>query len=129
MDYHFQDAITKDRHSIKLEKIIERGNHKLAEKGSKHLLEGLEKDVTHGLSMPILLTIVKQIRGAMAQAFRLAEQLSLLESRKPVSKYWLTQDLSFSLTNEKISLNAQIDMDAYVKMIYSAYLKLSTTTR
>jgi hypothetical protein len=54
----------------------------------------------------------------MAQPLGMVEQLSLSESGKRVPKYRLTQDLSFSLTDEKIFVNAQIDMDAYVKMIY-----------
>ena len=118
MDYRFEEAITKDKRSTELKAMIERGNHKSAKKRSEHVMKALKKDVTHGFSMPILPTTVKRIPGAMAQPLGMAEQLSLSESGKRVPKYRLTQDLSFSLTEEKISVNAQIDMDAYVEMIY-----------
>jgi hypothetical protein len=81
-------------------------------------MKALKKDVTYRFSLPILPTTVKRIKGAMAQPLGMAEQLSLSETGKRVPKYRLTQDLSFSLTDGKLSVNARIDMDAYVEMIY-----------
>jgi hypothetical protein len=118
MDYSFEETITKEKRLTELDAIIECGNHKLADKQTKHVMKALKKDVTHGFSLPILPTTVKQIKGAMAQPLGMAEQLSLSKSGKRVPKCRLTQDLSFFLTNEKISVNARINMDAYIKMIY-----------
>jgi hypothetical protein len=54
----------------------------------------------------------------MAQPLGMAEQLTLSESGARVPKFRLTQDLSYSLTEEKVSVNARIDIEAYPEMIY-----------
>jgi hypothetical protein len=118
MDYRFEEAITEEKRSTDLDAIIERGNHKSADKRKEHMMKALRKDVTHRFSLPILPTTVKGIKGAMAQPLRMAKQLSLSKLGKIVPKYRLTQDLSFSLTDKKISLNTRINMDAYVEIIY-----------
>jgi hypothetical protein len=54
----------------------------------------------------------------MMQPLGMAEQLTLTESGDRVPKYRLTQDLSFSLTEENMSVNSRIEMEAYPEMIY-----------
>jgi hypothetical protein len=98
--------------------IIERGNHKSAKNRMDHVRKALGKDVLQGFSMPILPQSVLWITGAMAQPLGMAKQLTLSESGAHVPKFRLTQDLSFSLTEKKVSVNAGIDMDEYTKMIY-----------
>jgi hypothetical protein len=68
--------------------------------------------------MPILVDSVDKIPRAMAQPLGMAAQLALTKTGKRVPKYRLTQDLSFSLTEKKVSINTQINMDAYLEMIY-----------
>jgi hypothetical protein len=68
--------------------------------------------------MPILLESVLWIAGAITQPLGMAKQLTLSESGAHVPKFRLTQDLSFSLTEKKVSVNAGINMDEYAEMIY-----------
>jgi hypothetical protein len=98
--------------------MIKRGNHKPAKKRSQEVEKALSKDVIHRFSMPILVKTIQEIPGARVQPFGVAEQLTLSTTGERVHKYWLTQDLSFLMTEPKLSVNSQIDMEAYLEMIY-----------
>jgi hypothetical protein len=118
MDYRFTSPLPEATRVQELQAMIDRGNHKSAEQRAEHVEKALGKDVLHGFSMPILPETVLKIEGAMAQPLGMAEQLTLAESGERIPKFRLTQDLSFSLTDEKVSINARIAMDEYVEMIY-----------
>jgi hypothetical protein len=90
----------------------------LAEDKPKAVARLLAKDVTHGFSMPILLQVVKLIPGALAQPLGMAKQITLNDSGQRIPKYRLTQDLSFSISQENGSVNDRIDMVQYNEMIY-----------
>jgi hypothetical protein len=119
MEYRFATNISKETRALELAAIVEQGNHQLAEHRSAHVVKALGKDVAHGFSMSILPATVTQLHGAMAQPLGMADKLTVLESGARVPKYRLTQDLSFSLTKEKVLVNSQINMSAYVEMIYA----------
>jgi hypothetical protein len=118
MDYRFATDLPEHERETELAAITERGNHQSAVNRTVHVAKALTKDVTHGFSMPILQETVPKLKGAMAQPLGMAEQLALTKSGERVPKFRLTQDLSFSLTGEKISVNDRVDMDEYVEMIY-----------
>jgi hypothetical protein len=118
MDYRFATDLPERERETELAGITERGNHQSAVNRTVHVAKALTKDVIHGFSMPILQETVPRLKGAMAQPLGMAEQLALTESGERVPKFRLTQDLSFSLTGEKISVNDRVDMDEYVEMIY-----------
>jgi hypothetical protein len=48
----------------------------------------------------------------------MAKQITLDDPGKRIPKYRLTQDLSFSISQESCSVNDSIDMDQYNEMIY-----------
>ncbi len=68
--------------------------------------------------MPLPLDIVKLNPGALAQPLGMAKQVTLNDSGERIPKYRLTQDLSFSLSQEDCSVNDRMDMDQYNEMIY-----------
>ncbi len=66
------------------------------------------------------LSVVERIPGAMVQPLGLTQQWSVSPEGKKVIKFRLTQDLSFSTDGsvDPTSINARVDMSAYVEMIY-----------
>jgi hypothetical protein len=90
----------------------------LAEDEPNAVTRLLAKDVTHGFSMPFSLDIVTLIPGALAQPLRMAKQVTLNDAGERIPKYRLTQDLSFSFSQEDCLVNDRIDMDQYNEMIY-----------
>lgn len=118
MDYRFETTIPEAKRLEEVSAMIQRGNHKSAEKRGEHVAKALSKDVIHGFSMPITADSILSIPGAMVQPLGMAEQLTLAESGERVPKFRLTQDLSFSLTEPNLSVNSRIDMAAYPEMVY-----------
>ncbi len=118
MDYRFTQPIPDTLRAAELAAIIARGNHKSASTRADHVGKALGKDVMHGFSIPVLPESVLKIPGAMAQPLGMAEQLTLSESGDRVQKLRLTQDLSFSLTETNVSINARINMEEYGEMVY-----------
>jgi hypothetical protein len=98
--------------------MMEKGNHKSAEKEPNKVAELLTKHVAHGFSIPVSLQTVEKIKGAMVQPLGLATQFTLAKNGSRKVKTRLTQDLSFSLTEPGVSVNSGIDMDLYPEMFY-----------
>jgi hypothetical protein len=118
MDYRFKTELPESERLLELAQMLERGNHKSSEAEPDIVNRLLLKDVTHGFSIPIPPHIVPRIVGALVQPFGLAKQFTLTELGERVVKYRLTQDLSFSLSQEHCSVNSRIDMTKYNEMIY-----------
>ena len=118
MDYRFKTELSESDRLLELTQMLERGNHKSSEAEPTIVNQLLLKDVTHGFSIPIPPHIVPLIVGALVQPFGLAKQFTLNESGERVVKYRLTQDLSFSLSQDHCSVNSRIDMAKYNEMIY-----------
>jgi hypothetical protein len=74
--------------------------------------------VAHGFSIPVSPKIIEEIKGAMVQPLGLATQHGLTKDGSRKVKHQLTQDLSFSLTEEDMSVNSRIDMEEYSEMLY-----------
>jgi hypothetical protein len=118
MDYRFKTELSESDRLIELTQMLERGNHKSSDAEPDIVNRLLLKDVSHGFSIPIPPKSVPLIVGALVQPFGLAQQFTLTELGKRIVKYRLTQDLSFSLSQEKCSVNSRIDMAKYNEMIY-----------
>ncbi len=118
MSYRYSHEISEEARKCEVQAMLLRGNHKSAEDESEQAKRLLLKDVHHGFSLPVLPNIVSKIPGAMVQPLGLAKQYSLDAEGTRVPKYRLTQDLSFSLTDENLSVNSRINMGSYVDMIY-----------
>jgi hypothetical protein len=97
--------------------MMERGNHKSAEKEADKAAELLAKDVAHGFSVAVPPETVAKIKGAMVQPLGLATQFAMADRGSRKIKYRLTQDLTFSLKPE-LSVNSRIDIDKYPGMFY-----------
>jgi hypothetical protein len=93
MGYRFKKEISEDKRLRELHGILERGNHKSAEKESNKAAKLLAKDATHGFSIPMSLQIVEKIKGAMVQPLGLATQFALAEDGSRKVKTRFTQDL------------------------------------
>jgi hypothetical protein len=84
--------------------MLERGNHKSSEAEPAIVNRLLLKDVTHSFSIPVTPKTVPLIAGALVQPSGLAQQFTFNELGERVVKYRLTQDLSFSLSQEACSV-------------------------
>jgi hypothetical protein len=118
MDYWFKTELSKSDRLIELTQMLERGNHKSSVAKPDIVNKLLLKDVHHGFSIPIPPETVPLIAGALVQPFGLAQQFTLTELGERVAKYRLTQDLSFSLSQENCSVNLRIDMSQHNEIIY-----------
>jgi hypothetical protein len=118
MAFRFSRTLTEVKRAMELKQIVAQGNHKSAEDKPEAVAQLLSKDVTHGFSMPIPLHVVKLIPRALAQPLGMAKQITLYDAGKRIPNYRLTQDLSFSISQKRCSVNNRIDMDQYNEMIY-----------
>jgi hypothetical protein len=122
MTYRFHTQLSEAERSTELTAMIERGNHKSAEDEPDIVNKLLLKDVTHGFSLPLPPESVAFIQGALVQPLGLAKQWTLNAKGDRIPKYRLTQDLSFSVSQDKCSVNDRIDMAQYTEMIYGSCL-------
>ena len=118
MSYHFNRALSEEERTSEVTGMIARGNHKSADTKQEQVKRLLFKEVLHGFSLPLPPRIVPLIRNAMVQPYGCAKQWTINESGNRIIKYRVTQDLSFSFTDDKNSVNARIDMQQYPEMIY-----------
>jgi hypothetical protein len=118
MDYRFHTQLSEPERTAELTEMINRGNHKSADDEPSVVNKLLLKDVTHGFSLPLPPETIARIRGALVQPLGLAKQWSLNQHGGRIPKYRLTQDLSFSISQDACSVNDRIDMKQYAEMIY-----------
>lgn len=120
MHYVFDRELSHDERMVEMIAMLARGNHKSAQVEQDRVGELLAKDVVHGFTIPLPISIVKSIPGAMIQPLGLVQQWTVGDDGERKAKFRLTQDLSFS-TDRKIpptSINKRVDMSAYVEMVY-----------
>jgi hypothetical protein len=120
MHYVFERELTPDERSGEVEAMIARGNHKSAQAELVKVGELLAKDVIHGFTIPLPISAVRMIPGAMVQPLGLVHQWTVDQDGERKAKFRLTQDLSFSTDNKArpTSINSRVDMAAYVEMVY-----------
>ena len=120
MDYVFTRELDKTTQRKEMLTILARGNHKSAQELPEQVTKLLNKDVTHGFSIPLPVEIVKLIPNAGVQPLGLASQWTIDEEGERIAKHRLTQDLTFSSnkTGPPVSINSRIDMSAYTEMIF-----------
>jgi hypothetical protein len=120
MQYVFDRELSPEERNNEVTAMLARGNHKSAQEEQDRVGELLAKDVTHGFTIPLPISELKLIPGAMVQPLGLAQQWTVDHDGARKAKLRLTQDLSFS-TDRKASptsINARVDMSAYVEMVY-----------
>jgi hypothetical protein len=118
MEYKFTSELSEAQRLAELDANIQRGNHKSAEAEPVKVTALLAKDVRHGFSLPVLPQLAYKLLGALVQPCGMVRQFALTASGERELKERLTQDLSYSITDESISVNDRIDMDQYAEMIY-----------
>ena len=120
MSYVFLRELDPDTKLEEMRTLLKRGNHKSAKDHPEQVKILLTKDVTHGFSIPIPTGIVEKIPNATIQPLGLAQQWTLDEKGNRVTKFRMTQDLSYSSNRIGLtrSINSRIDMNAYTEMIY-----------
>ncbi|KAI2509039.1 hypothetical protein MHU86_5415 [Fragilaria crotonensis] len=119
MPYVFKTELTSTTKSAELRTLL-KGNHKSATESADQLQKLLAKDVTHGFTIPIPVSILEQIPGAAVQPLGVVKQWTIDAHGNREIKYRMTQDLSFSSNQNgtATSINDRIDMSEYVEMIY-----------
>jgi hypothetical protein len=65
MNYRFNRELTEEERKKELQGMLQRGNHKSTEAATDTAAQLLEKDVTHGFSIPVSTATVEKIKGAM----------------------------------------------------------------
>jgi hypothetical protein len=118
MNYFFKSELTEEQRKAELHANVERGNHKSADASADKVRQLLDKDVRHGFSLPVLPELVYKIKNALVQPCGIVTQYALTASGARQLKERLTHDLTYSLTEEGISVNDRIDMSQYTEMIY-----------
>ena len=120
MHYVFDRELSPTERTNEVSAMLARGNHKSAQAEPEHVGKLLAKDILHGFSIPLPINVVTRIPGAMVQPLGLAQQWTVNPEGERVIKYRLTQDLSFSTSRAAAptSINARVNMAAYVEMIY-----------
>jgi hypothetical protein len=121
MSYYYKVELSEAERVKELDALLARGNHKSATGDGDHVTALLEKDVTHGFSVPIPIDIIRLIPGAAVQPLGMVVQQTLDENGKPKVKRRLTQDLSFSSNPHPApprSINKRVDMDMYPEMVF-----------
>jgi hypothetical protein len=120
MPYVFSRELDPATKSEELQTLLGRGNHKSAQEESEQVKTLLAKDVLHGFSVPLPVWLIPTIPGAAVQPLGVAKQWTVQPDGSRVTKFRLTQDLSF--TSNKVGLsraiNARVDMNAYGEMTY-----------
>ena len=120
MQYVFDRELSPDERRDEVTAMLARGNHKSAQLERDRVSELLAKDVTHGFTIPLPISVVKLIPGAMVQPLGLVQQWTVGQDGERKAKFRLTQDLSFSTDRKSkpTAINARVDMTAYVEMVY-----------
>jgi hypothetical protein len=118
MHNKFTTELTSEQRLEELDANVKRGNHKSAESEPEKVISLLAKDVRHGFSLPVLPDLAYKLLDALVQPCGMVRQFALNASGGRELKTRLTQDLSHSITEEKISVNDRIDMSQYADMIY-----------
>ena len=120
MSYIFHRVISDDEQRAETTAMTARGNHKSAQTDADVVAKLLAKDVTHGFSIPLPVSIIPLIPHAGVQPLGLVSQWTIDEKGNRVKKFRITQDLTFS--SEKgiasKSINSRINMTAYAEMVY-----------
>ena len=111
MDYSFIRVLSEEERIAELEANLTIGNHKSATQAPDAVRRLLAKDVKHGFSFSVNVATARSIEGAMVHSCGLARQFTLTEHRERIPKDRLTQDLTFSITEEDVSVNKRIDME------------------
>jgi hypothetical protein len=105
-----------------LEAAITRGNHKSANDHKDEVRLLIAKDVKHGFAVPVMISAVRKMKGALVQPAGMVEQFTLDENGLREIKRRLTHDdsfrVTFRVTEESESVNDRLDLDLYPEMVY-----------
>lgn len=91
------DPITEIERKKDIEFHLQRGNHKSAtsQEGLKSINKAYDKEVKFGWQVPILPSIIKNIKNACITPLGIAEQWSFNELNQRIKKQRVTHDCSF----------------------------------
>jgi hypothetical protein len=76
------------------------------------------KDVKHGFAVRVTLAAVRKMSGTLVQPAGIVKQFTLDKDGVREIKRRLTHDNSFWVTDKSESVNDQLDLDLYPKMVY-----------
>jgi hypothetical protein len=105
VDFVFTEEITKEVRVEELEANLERGNHKSAQGQEETLSKLLAKDTKHGFVVSLCKGAVRNIPSAMVQPCGITSQFTLEPDRSRAIQKRLTHNMSFGITQDKVSVN------------------------
>jgi hypothetical protein len=100
----------------------ERGNHKSAKDNKEVLHKQLDKDITKGFALPILLDTAHRIHGSRIIPMSIQDQFSIDEKGNRIKKQRLCQDQSFS-NGFCPSTNDMVDEHQLTDLVYGKTLE------
>jgi hypothetical protein len=107
MPYRYDIKLTEAERLKELNAILVYGNHKSAADKPTEVSKLLLKDVVHGFLIPgVLPEIIPKLLKALVQPMGMAKQTSLNSNGNQYIKCRLPQDLSYSLTSKRPSINS-----------------------
>jgi len=118
MEYECTHELSEEERVLEMNAQMDRGNHKSAAGKADSLKVLLYKDVSHGFSLPLPVSVVPRIVDAMVQPCGMVSQASLQADGTRRTKDRLTHDLSFSCVVPNSSINERVDMSKYPELVY-----------
>jgi len=106
-DWPLDEVSTSDREAD-LDDALNFGNHKGAESQPVLLRELIVKDITHGYALPIPLSAIKQLPGAILAPMNIQRQDTINAEGQIIDKDRLTHDQSYEWPRGK-SVNKRVD--------------------
>jgi len=116
--YHLSHQLSEEERNDEFEAQFDRGNHQSALADMDQVIKLLHNDVRHGFAVPIKASELHRVIGVHLQPGGIVSQFSINGDGTRKLKKRFTHDLSFSLTQDKVSINDRIDMDQYPDMVY-----------
>ena len=112
------ESTTEEAHITDVNEALEFGNHKGATLNADTLRSLINDDVTHGYSLPLPLSKIHLLPGALLAPMNIVTQDTIAEKGNIIPKFRLTHDQSFKFVNgSNTSLNSRLQKEELLPFI------------
>jgi hypothetical protein len=99
------------------------GNHKGTSSKPALLQELVNEDITHGFTLPLLLSKIQNIKGILLAPLNIQLQNTINKTGRIIPKDRMTHDQSFKLMASSTSVNSQVDTDRLLPCVYGGVVQ------
>jgi len=115
------EDLPEDQRAQDIEDALSMGNHKGAGKHPFLLRKIIEKDVVHGYGLPIPLSKIRKLLGAVIAPMNIASQNTINEHGRIVEKDRLTHDQSWQWSSGR-SVNNRVNLEEFLPCMFGKAL-------